>query len=54
MAKLKKYQYIIIRGYIHKIPLTNTTEKRGNSLDKKDKIKKKRKRELILKLFSLS
>ena len=43
MAKLKKYHYIIIKGYIHKIPLTKTTQERGISLDKKDEIKKKEK-----------
>ena len=42
MAKQNKYQYVIYKGYIHKIPISKKNEERENTFDKKDIEKKKK------------
>ncbi len=42
MAKQNKYQYVIYKGYIHKIPISKKNEERENTFDKKDKEKKRK------------
>ena len=48
MAKGINYHYVIVKGYIHKIPINTTTENVESSLNKKDKSKKKKKRFKII------
>jgi hypothetical protein len=43
MAKQNKYQYVIYKGYIHKIPISKKSEERENTFDKKTKKKKENK-----------
>ncbi len=43
MTKQTNYHYVIVKGYIHKIPINTTSDNVENSLNKKDKQKKEKK-----------
>jgi hypothetical protein len=44
MAKRINYHYVIVKGYIHKIPINTTTDNVESSLNKIDKQKQKTKK----------
>jgi hypothetical protein len=44
MAKETNYHYIIIKGYIHRIPINKPIDNGEDSLSLKDKQKEKKKR----------